>query len=105
MDPQPHTLQTAANKLGVFRRYTHILSWNPKNDERLDLICNLPSVDTPPPTVNENTIHELSLPKTAPLPTSVLPHTWMATYFSGMDIKSKAHVTSLTKAAQHSMFQ
>ena len=29
-----------ANKLGAFRRYTHALSWLPKNEQRLDLACD-----------------------------------------------------------------
>ena len=106
-DPQPHPLQTTANKLGVFRRYTHIPSWNPKNDERLDLVCDSPSVDTPPPHVNENTIHELLPPKSesfAPF-ANFSTAMYMATYFSEMDTKSEAHATSLTKATQHPMFQ
>ena len=61
VDVQPHPLQTVVNKLGVFRRYTHLPSWNQKNDERLDLVCDLLSVDTVLPVTIE-AIHEISPP-------------------------------------------
>ena len=105
-DTPPHPLQTSINKLGVFRRYTHLLSWNPKNDKRLDLICDSLSVDTPPP-VNKDAIHEIS----TPVAVSFAPFAnfstamYMAMYFSGMDTKSEAHATSLTKVAQHPKFK
>ena len=105
-DPQPHTLQTAINKLGVFRRYTRLPSWNPKNDERLDLIRDSLSVDTPPP-VNKDAIHEISTPAAvsfAPF-ASFSTAMYMVTYFSGMDTKSEAHATSLAKVAQHPKFK
>ena len=105
-DPQPHALQTAINKLGVFRRYTHLPSWNPKNDERLDLVRDSPSVDTPPP-VNKDAIHEISTPAAvsfAPF-ANFSTAMYMATYFSGMDTKSEAHATSLAKVAQHPKFK
>ena len=105
-DPQPHALQTAINKLGVFRRYTHLPSWNPKNNERLDLICDSLSVDTPPP-VNKDAIHEISTPAAVSFTpfASFSTAMYMATYFSGMDTKSEAHATSLTKVAQHPKFK
>ena len=105
-DAQPHPLQTSINKLGVFRRYTHLPSWNPKNDERLDLVHDLPSVDSPPP-VNKDTIHEISTPATvsyAPF-ANFSTAMYMETYFSGMNTKSEAHATSLTKVAQHPKFK
>ena len=106
VDVQPHPLQTAVNKLGVFRRYTRLPTWNPKNDERLDLVRDSPSVDTPPP-VNENAIHEISPPKSesfAPF-ANFSTAMYMATYFSGMDTKSEAHATSLAKVTQHPKFR
>ena len=105
-DPQPHPLQTTANKLGMFRRYTHIPSWNLKNNERLDLVHDSPSVDTPP-LLNENAIHEILPPKSESFTPFANFSTamYMATYFSGMDMKSEAHVTSLAKVTQHPKFQ
>ena len=61
VDVQPHPLQTVVNKLGVFRRYTHLLSWNPKTNKRLNLIHDLLSVDTVLP-VNIEAIHKISPP-------------------------------------------
>ena len=106
VDIQPHPLQTAANKLGVFRRYTHLPSWNPKNDERLDLVCDSPSVDTVLP-VNMEAIHEISPPASASFAPFLNFSTaiYMATYFTGLGTKSETHATSLAKATQHPKFQ
>jgi hypothetical protein len=106
-DPQPHPLQTSVNKLGVFRRYTHRLSWYPKNDKRLDLVCDLLSTDTPPPPVNREAIHKIMHSTSATFTpfTNFSTALYMAAYFSGFDTKSEAHTTSLAKMMQHPKFQ
>jgi hypothetical protein len=105
-DLQPHPLQTTVNKLGVFRRYTHTPSWHPKNDERLDLVHDLPSIDTPPPPVNREAIHEIShSTSTAFAPfVNVSTALFMAMYFTGLDTKSEAHTTSLVQMMKHPKF-
>jgi hypothetical protein len=105
-DIQPHPFQSETNKLGVFRRYTHVPSWHPKNEERLDLVCKSPSIDITMP-VNGDVIHEISHNGSEvfePFP-SISVALYMAAYFSGMDTKSKAHVTCLSRATQHPKFQ
>ena len=105
-DPQPHPFQSEANKLGVFRRYTHAPSWHPKNEERLDLVCESPPIDLPAP-VNREAIHEISRNGSEafePFPNFSIA-LYMAAYFSGSDTKSEAHVTCLAKATQHPKFQ
>ena len=105
-DEQPHPFQTAVNKIGVFRRYTHAPSWFPKNDERVDLVCDSPTIDTPPP-VHREVIHEIS--RSMYKPFEPFPNfstaMFMAAYFSGMDMKSEAHATTLAKTTQHPRFQ
>ena len=51
-DQRPHLLQTVANKLGAFRCYVHAPLWQPKNEQRLDLVCDSSSIDILPPPVN-----------------------------------------------------
>jgi hypothetical protein len=105
-DLRPHALQTVANKLGVFRRYTHTPSWHPKNEERLDLISDSPLTDTPPPIPSE-AIHKISCTRPEiyqPFP-NISIAMYMAAYFSGMDTKSKAHATSLAKMMKHPRFE
>jgi hypothetical protein len=106
-DQHPHPLQTTVNKLGVFRRYLNPPSWHPKNNKRLDLVCDSPSLDTPPPPVNREAIHKLSRSTSetfAPF-TNFSTALYMAKYFSGFDTKSEAHATSLMKMMQHPKFQ
>jgi hypothetical protein len=106
-DQHPHPLQTAVNKLGVFRRYLNPPSWHPKNNERLDLVHDSPSLDTPPPPVNREAIHKLSCSTSetfAPF-TNFSTALYMAKYFSGFNTKSEAHMTSLAKTMQHPKFQ
>jgi hypothetical protein len=105
-DLQPHPFQSETNKLGVFRRYTHAPSWHPKIEERLDLVCESPSVDIRTP-VNSDAIHEISRNGSEafePFP-NISVALFMAAYFSGMDTKSEAHATSLSRATQHPKFQ
>ena len=103
---RPHPFQSAVNKIGVFRRYTHAPSWYLKNEERVDLVCDSPTIDTPPP-VNREAIHEISRSMYEPF--EPFPNfstaMYMAAYFSGMDTKSEAHATSLAKVTQHPSFQ
>jgi hypothetical protein len=105
-DPRPHPFQTVANKLGVFRRYTRTPSWHPKHEERLDLVCDSPSIDAPMPSVNRDAIHEIS--HTMPLPFEPFPNfstaVYMGTYFSGMDTKSEEHATTLVKTIRDPRF-
>ena len=101
-DVPHHPFQTAVNKIGVFRRYTHAPLWYPKNKERVDLVCDSPMIDTPPP-VNREVIHEISRSMYEPFEpfTNFSIAMYMAAYFSGMDTKSEAHTTYLAKMMQH----
>jgi hypothetical protein len=105
-DIQPHLFQSETNKLGVFRRYTYTPSWHPKNEERLDLVCESPLIDITTP-VNGDVIHEISCNGSEafePFP-SISVTLYMAVYFSGMDTKSEAHTTCLSRVMQHPKFQ
>ena len=105
-DLQPHPFQSETNKLGVFRRYTHAPSWHPKIEERLDLVCDSPSIDIPAP-VNRDAIHEISRNGSEAFEpfSNISIALFMAAYFSGMDTKSEAHATSLARATQNPKFQ
>ena len=105
-DVPRHPFQTAVNKIGVFRRYAHAPSWYPKNEERVDLVCDSPTIDTPPP-VNREVIHEISRSMYEPFEpfSNFSIAMYMAAYFSGMDTKSEAHATYLAKMTQHPKFQ
>ena len=99
-DSQPHPFKTVANKLGVFRRYTRAPSWHPKHEERLDLVCDSPTIDAPPPPVES--VHEISpvmQEPFAPFP-NFSTAMYMAAYFSGMDTKSEEHATLVAKTMQ-----
>ncbi|KAH9025634.1 hypothetical protein EDB85DRAFT_1893766 [Lactarius pseudohatsudake] len=105
-DLRPHPFQTLANKLGVFRRYTHAPTWHPKHEERLDLMCDSPSTDVPPPPVTRDAIHEISHAMSdpfAPFP-NFSTAIYTAAYFSGMDTKSEEHATFLAKTMRHPRF-
>jgi hypothetical protein len=105
-DIQAHPFQSETNKLGVFRRYTHAPSWHPKNEERLDLVCESPLIDITTP-VNGDAIHKISRNGSEvfePFP-SISVALYMAAYFSGMDTKSEAHATCLLRVTQHPKFQ
>jgi Plavaka transposase len=106
-DQRPHPLQTEANKLGAFRRYTHAPSWLPKNEQRFDLACDSSSIDVPPPPVNIEAIHEIS--RITSNPYEPFPNfstaVFMAAYFSETDTKSEHHATSLVAMMQDSRFK
>jgi Plavaka transposase len=98
-DPEPHPLQTNVNKIGIFLRYTHAPSWHPRIEERRDLICDSPPLDTSPPVARE-AIHELF--PVDPKPFEPFPNLsvalFMATYFSGTEMKSETHATDMATA-------
>ena len=106
-DQRPHLLQTEADKLGAFRRYTHALSWLLKNEQRLDLACDSSSIDVPPPPVNIEAIHEISRITSNPYEPFLNFSTavFMAAYFSETDTKSEHHATSLVATMQDSRFK
>jgi hypothetical protein len=106
-DSQPQLFQTHKNKLGVFRRYTHAPTWYPKDEERLDLVCDSPTLDIQPPPVCTEAVHEMSRDTPnlyAPFP-NFTTTAFMSTYFSGMDSKSEEHATSLAKIMQDPRFK
>ncbi|KAH9019023.1 hypothetical protein EDB85DRAFT_1873456 [Lactarius pseudohatsudake] len=105
-DYQPHPFQTQTNKLGVFRRYTHNPRWHPRGEDRLDLICDFPSLDAPPPPVNPEVIHEISgatLKPFAPF-SNYSTAVFMAAYFSGSNVKSEKHADTVAEAIAESRF-
>ena len=61
-DDQPHPFQIQTNKLGIFRQYTHNPTYHPRDKGRLDLICNFPCSDAPPPLVDPEAIYKVSQP-------------------------------------------
>ncbi|KAH9162305.1 hypothetical protein EDB89DRAFT_2079835 [Lactarius sanguifluus] len=105
-DTRPHPFQTQPNKLGVFRRYTHSPRWHPKDEERLDLVCDFPFSDTPPPPVTPETIHEISYNTPEPYTpfTSYSAAVFMAAYFSGSDTKSEEHANMVAAAMEDPRF-
>ena len=102
-----HPLQTEANKLGVFRHYIHALSWHPKNEQRLDLVCDSSSIAVLLPPVNIEAIHEISHTTTNPF--KPFPNfsttAYMAAYFSESDTKSEQHATTLAAVMLHPRFK
>lgn len=99
-DLQPHPFQTRANGLGIFRRYTHAPTWFPRHKERLDFVCDSPSLEGLPPPIRTVTIHEISHGDPyAPFANFSIA-AYMAAYFSGKDTKSEDHATSLAKITQ-----
>ena len=106
-DQRPHPLQTVANKLGAFRRYTHASSWDPKNEERLDLVCDSSSIDVPLPPVNTDAVHEILRPISDPIEpfSNFSTAVYMAAYFSESGTKSEQHATALAAAMQHPRFK
>ncbi|KAH9021907.1 hypothetical protein EDB85DRAFT_1871640 [Lactarius pseudohatsudake] len=105
-DTRPHPFQTQPNKLGIFRRYTHNPRWHPKDEERLDLVCDFPCSDTPPPPVTPDTIHEISYNTPEPYTpfTSYSTAIFMAAYFSGSDTKSEEHANMVAAAMEDPRF-
>jgi hypothetical protein len=106
-DLRPHPFQTHANKLGIFQRYTHTPTWIPKHEEKLELICDLPSLEVRPILIHTDAMHEISrsMPADpfAPFP-NLSVALYMATYFSGMDLKSEEHATSVAMIMQDTRF-
>ena len=106
-DQRPHLLQTVANKLGAFRCYVHAPSWQPKNEQRLDLVCDSSSIDIPPPPVNIDAIHEISRATCDPF--EPFPNfstaIFMAAYFSDTGTKSEQHAMTLAAALQVPRFK
>ncbi|KAH9161682.1 hypothetical protein EDB89DRAFT_2029564 [Lactarius sanguifluus] len=106
--PHPHPHQTQTNNLGVFRRYTHPPTWHPKHEERMDLICDSPIIDIPPPVPTE-AVHEIS--DDTPNPDPFAPFSnystaiFMAAYFSGSDTKSMEHANLLAEAMNDPRFR
>ncbi len=105
-DTLPHPYQTVTNKLGVFRRYTQNPTWFPNDTERLDLIYDTPSGNAPPPSIDTNTVHEISSSNTEPYAPfdNFTVATYMQAYFSRMDTKSEKHATFLANAMQDTRF-
>lgn len=103
-DLRPHPFQTRANKLGVFRRYTRAPTWIPKHEEKLDLVSE---VQPSPIQTSMEAMHEISrgMPADpfAPFP-NISIALYMATYFSGKDLKSEEHATSVAKIMQDPRF-
>ena len=106
-DQRPHPLQTEADKLGAFRRYTHALSWLLKNEQRLDLACDSSSIDVPPPPVNIEAIHEISRITSNPYEPFLNFSTavFMAAYFSETNTKSEHHATSVAVSLRATISQ
>ena len=106
-DQRPHPLQTVANKLGAFRRYTHTPSWQPRNEQRLDLVCDSSSIDVPPPPVSIEAVHKIS--RIISDPCEPFPNfstaVYMAAYFSDTATKPEHHATMLAAAMQHPRFK
>ncbi len=85
IDTHPHPFQTVANKLGAFRQYTHRPTWLPSDTERLSLVYNTKSWDTPHPSINSNVVHEISSTRLDPYApfSSFAVATYMHAYFDG----------------------
>ena len=105
-DARTHPFQTRPNKLGVFRRYTRSLTWQPANEERLALVCDSPSSNVSPPA-QPAIIHEISFTT----PEAYEPFTnhstalFMQAYFSGMDTKSEEHANLVAKILEDKSFR
>ena len=99
-DDQPHPFQTQTNKLGIFRRYTRNPTYHPRDEGRLDLICDFPCSDAPPPIVDPEAIHEVSQPTVEEFEpfSNYTTAVFMAAYFSGSETKSEKHADTLAKA-------
>jgi hypothetical protein len=101
-DTRPRPFQTRPNKLGIFREYNRNPTWHPKFEERLDFVCDLPSLVTPTSTVTPEAIHEISY--TTPEPFTPFSNystaVFMAAYFSGSDTKSEEHANALAKTME-----
>jgi hypothetical protein len=98
----PASIETNPNKLGVFCRYPHIPSWYPEAGQSLDSVCEVPTLDAPPPPpINPNVIHEI-YPRAEPLPhepfSSRTAAIMMEAYHNGSGQKSAAHLNALAKA-------
>ena len=104
-DLRPHPFQTRANKLGVFRRYTHTPTWIPKHEERLELVSE---VQPSPIHTSSEAMHEISRGMPAdpfmPFP-NLSVALYMAAYFSGKDMKSEEHATLLGNIMQYPGFR
>ena len=103
-DIQRHPFQTQCNKLGIFRHYTCNLTWQPKDEEMLPLLSDSPSIDVPTHPVAA--IHEMSYTTPEPFApfTKFSCAVFMATYFSGSDIKSAEHANQLADAMHDQQF-
>jgi hypothetical protein len=97
---QTHPFQTQTNKLGIFRRYTRNPTWHPVGEDRLDLICDFPCSDAPPPPVNPEAIHEVSHATQEPFApfSNYSTAVFMAAYFCGSDTKSEKHADRVATA-------
>jgi hypothetical protein len=106
-DLRPHPFQTYANKLGVFQRYTHVPTWIPKHEERLDFVCDLPLLEVQPTPIHTVAMHRISRRMPAnpftPFP-NLSVALYMVAYFSRMDSKSEEHVTLVATTMQDPWF-
>ncbi len=102
IDTHPHLFQTVANKLGAFRQYTHRPTWLPSDTERLSLIYDTKSWDTPHPSINSNIVHEISSTRPDPYApfSSFAVATYMRTSMGGYEIRSSRDIPRHCDARQ-----